>query len=271
MRLKMMLGLVGVAIGLGLNRGLGGGVLSAQGAGEGRRPSPAHPVLVELFTSEGCSSCPAADDVLREIDGRRTETGQVVVGISEHVTYWNRLGWADPFSSEVYTARQDGYRSRFHIDSAYTPQVVVNGDREVLGSDRKAVLRAVAETDHAPGMAVHIESAKISGDTLEVRYRVDGGAVAGAELFAVVADDRRSSRVERGENAGRTLTHVAVARSLTRLGEIREMGEGSTGLHLQRRDGESKDQAPGGRHLVLFAQSPGSGRVVAIDVAALPG
>ena len=265
MRSKMMSGLVGVAVGLGLNGGPGRGALRAQGAGEGRRASPAHAVLVELFTSEGCSSCPAADDLLREIDGRRTETGQMVVGISEHVTYWNRQGWADPFSSEVYTARQDGYRLRFHIDSAYTPQVVVNGDREVLGSDRKAVLRAVEEADHASGMAVHIESAKISGDTLEVRYRVEGG-----ELFAVVADDRRSSRVERGENAGRTLTHVAVARSLTRVGEIREMGEGSAGLHLQRRDGESKDQAPGGRHLVLFAQSKGSGRVLAIDIAGLP-
>ncbi len=123
----------------------------------------AHPVLVELFTSEGCSSCPPADALLRQLDAKGTESGQLVVGISEHVTYWNRLGWADPFSAETYTARQEAYRGRFGIDSAYTPQMVVNGSREVLGSDRAAVLRAVRETDRPRSVRVRIDEVKLRG------------------------------------------------------------------------------------------------------------
>jgi len=132
MRVAARAGYVGLAL------ALASGVLPAEGESVATvdAGAPMHAVLVELFTSEGCSSCPPADALLRAIDGKRTEAGQLVVGISEHVTYWNRLGWADPFSSDVYTARQDGYRSHFRLDSAYTPQVVVNGEREVLGSDR---------------------------------------------------------------------------------------------------------------------------------------
>lgn len=222
-----------------------------------------HAVLVELFTSEGCSSCPPADALLRAIDGKRTEAGQLVVGISEHVTYWNRLGWADPFSSDVYTARQDGYRSHFRLDSAYTPQVVVNGEREVLGSDRGAVLAAVKETDHASPIAVHIVSAKVSGDLLLVTYSTTGDAArGGAELFAVVTDDMRTSQVARGENSGRTLSHVSVARSMTRVGEVRSSAGATVRLPLGR-----QDKMAGGRHVILFAQAAGLGRVLAIDSA----
>ena len=220
-----------------------------------------HPVLVELFTSEGCSSCPPADALLRQLDAKQTETGQLVVGISEHVTYWNRLGWADPFSAEAYTKRQDGYRARFRLDSAYTPQMVVNGEREVLGSDRGAVLRAIRETDRPGEVTVRIGSAKLVGGALRVTYSTTGrGLESGDELFAVIAEDAVSSQVARGENGGRTLSHVSVARSMTRIGRLTKAAEATVDLPI----GEPR----GGRqHVILFAQGAGLGRVLAVDVA----
>ena len=79
-------------------------------------------VLVELFTSEGCSSCPPADALLQQVNGKYSDAGQLIVGVSEHVTYWNSLGWSDPFSSPIYTERQEAYGQRFHLDSVYTPK-----------------------------------------------------------------------------------------------------------------------------------------------------
>ena len=222
----------------------------------------AHPVLVELFTSEGCSSCPPADALLRQIDRMRTDSGQLVVGISEHVTYWNRLGWADPFSAETYTARQEAYRSKLGLDSAYTPQMVVNGSRDVLGSDRGAALRAVQETDHPGSVRLHIVEVKNNGDGVSVRYSVTGGEGQSVDVFAVVADDTATSQVKRGENSGRTLTHVSVARSLTRISSVR--GSANETVELPLDGGDS-----GKRHLVLFAQAAGLGPVLSVDVAAL--
>ncbi len=224
-----------------------------------------HPVLVELFTSEGCSSCPPADALLRQIDAKRTDSGQLVVGISEHVTYWNRLGWTDPFSAETYTARQEAYRARFGLDSAYTPQMVVNGSREVVGSDRGAVLRAVRETDRPGSVRVHLGEVKITGDNVSVTYSTNGDDGGRSfDVFAVIADDMVMSQVARGENSGRMLSHVSVARSLTRLGTIRGAVTKTVEMPLGPGPGGS-----GKRHLVLFAQGAGLGPVVSVDVAPL--
>jgi hypothetical protein len=89
-------------------------------------------VLVELFTSGGCSSCPPADALLQKVNGKYSDAGQLIVCVSEHVTYWNGLGWSDPFSSPAYTERQNAYGQRFHLDSVYTPQIVVNGRSRLL-------------------------------------------------------------------------------------------------------------------------------------------
>lgn len=238
----------------------GCGLAMAQGVGSGDS-GMVRPVLVELFTSEGCSSCPPADALLKQLDGKRTESGQLVVGLSEHVTYWNQLGWSDRFSADVYTARQEGYRSRFGLESAYTPQVVVNGEREVLGSDRGAVLGAVRVTDHPSGLQIRILSAKVAGDAVLVTYSVRGKSESRADLFAVIADDAATTRVGRGENSGRTLAHVSVARSLIDVGQVRAVEEGNVRVVL--------GAAAGARHVVLFAQVRGLGRVLAIDAAPL--
>jgi hypothetical protein len=233
--------------------------------GYGQTTERPHAVLVELFTSEGCSSCPPADALLRELNGTTTSSGKLVVGISEHVTYWNSLGWTDPFSASAYTDRQNSYGSRFHLDSVYTPQMVVNGEQQVLGSDRNAVLRAVRETDHPGPLSVRIVSAAGRDDSLVVTYSIHGNLPGhSADLFAVVADDVAQSSVLRGENSGRKLAHVSVARSITRIASVKDAAAGST-VRLPLDNGPHSSS----RHLVLFVQSASLGPVLSVDTVAL--
>ena len=223
-------------------------------------------VLVELFTSEGCSSCPPADALLRQVNGSQTSAGQLVVGISEHVTYWNSLGWSDPFSSPLYTERQNAYSERFHLEGVYTPQMVINGAEQIVGSDRVALVRAVqAEQAPHPRVSLRILSLNLAGNTLAVNFSVSGDVPAqGADLMAVLADDSDRSNVLRGENSGQNLEHVAVARSISRVAKLR-----SAGVQRVQVQVPATFQAAQKHHLILFAQTPGNGRVLGADTKPL--
>lgn len=222
----------------------------------------ATPVLVELFTSEGCSSCPPADALLAKLDGTLTPSGQRIIALSEHVTYWNNLGWNDPFSLQFFTDRQNQYAERFAETEVYTPEVVVNGAAEALGSDRGAVLKAVQQQALPLPLTFHVMSARPNGTNLSVMFTVSGNIpVGGAEVYAVLADDSDTSSVRRGENAGRTLSHVAVARSVG-LGVVLKPGEQT--LVSVPLANLLKTQTSGGRRLVLLAQLRGQGRVVGL-------
>ena len=223
-------------------------------------------VLVELFTSEGCSSCPPADALLRQVNGSQTSAGQLVVGISEHVTYWNSLGWSDPFSSPLYTERQNAYSERFHLEGVYTPQMVINGAEQIVGSDRAALLHAVQEeAEERPRISLRILSLGVAGTTLTVNFSTSGDLPAnGADLIAVLTDDSDRSNVLHGENSGRNLAHVAVARSMSRVARVKTSGERTVQIQIP-----ASFQAAQGHHLILFAQSPGSGRVLGTDTKPL--
>jgi hypothetical protein len=183
--------------------------------------SPRQPVVVELFTSEGCSSCPPADALLESLDRAQPVPGAETVVLSEHVDYWNNLGWSDPYSSILYSNRQMAYALRFGIESVYTPQMVVDGRLQFSGNDRKNIASGIAQAAQREKIPVRIVSiVHHSPDTLLVRIQIE--PAPDAELLLALADDFDTSHVSRGENTGRTLKHVSVVRELTRVASLRK-------------------------------------------------
>jgi hypothetical protein len=180
-------------------------------------PGAAHaqqqPVLIELFTSEGCSDCPPADDLLTRLDRQQFVPGAQAIVLSEHVTYWNHQGWSDPFSSELMDQRQQQYARRFALSSVYTPQVVVDGAEQFVGSDAGKLQSALEREATKQKLDMKIKSAQIGANgavTFSVRFPPN----TMGKLVAAVAQDATVSRVSGGENAGRILHHVAVVRAL---------------------------------------------------------
>ena len=180
-------------------------------------PTPRVAVLAELFTSEGCSSCPSADALLMKLDKLQPVPGAQIVVLSEHVDYWNSLGWTDPYSSQQFTQRQVMYARTLHGDEPYTPQLVIDGRVAFVGSNQNEILPALAKEAALPKTAVKIASAKRDGKDAVVNVSV-GASSSKAEVWVAIADDHDQSSVRKGENSGKTLDHVAVVRSLTKIG-----------------------------------------------------
>ena len=221
--------------------------------------APSSVAIIELFTSEGCSSCPPADSLLRQINLKQTDAGQLIVGISEHVTYWNDLGWKDPYSSPTFTERQGVYASRLSSEGSYTPQMVLNGRDQFVGSDGFALERGLRDDTRKEHVALRIVSSTNSSDGVDVRFSMAGKPSKPLDIIAVLADDTDRSNVLRGENSGRQLQHVSVARSLTRVATFRDDGEQS--VHVSLPVGFSGNGAAG-HHLILFAQEPHQGAIL---------
>jgi hypothetical protein len=188
------------------------------------------PVLVELFTSEGCSSCPPADALLERLDRSQPVNAAELIVLSEHVDYWNDIGWRDPFSSHEYSERQSAYAAQFGRGSIYTPQMVVDGHIEFVGSDERRATQAIENATKVRKIPVTISSSL--SDEKTITLHIEAGALPSsvtaesAGVFLAIADNADESQVSRGENAGRTLKHVAVLRSLTRIGAV----DGTTGF-----------------------------------------
>jgi hypothetical protein len=228
------------------------------------------PVLVELFTSEGCSSCPSADDLLMTLE----KTHQEVIVLSEHVDYWNRLGWADPFSSARFSERQRSYASRFGNASVYTPQMVIDGRREMVGSDRVRVLGAIADAASQPTATVTL----VPG----VQHRVEGSNAVPVEVaighlpmvrtgetvdvIMAVTEGPLHSQVSQGENRGRTLNHAAVARRFIELGRL-DAGQRTFSSRMEVSLEPSWN--PAKLKVVVFVQERGSGHVLGAASARL--
>lgn len=236
--------------------------MTGAGAAFAQNAPPPRTVLVELFTSEGCSSCPPADALLKRLNELHTAGGPAIVGISEHVTYWNQGGWADPFSAEVYTLRQSEYGRRFDLDSVYTPQMIVNGQQQAVGAKAQEILKDVNTDAVASPVQVEIEAAVVDGAKIQVTFTARGSVPERADVWAVVVDDVASSSVLKGENAGKTLQHVAVARAITKLG--RAVGNKTVTASIQN-PGSIKGQPATGRHVIVFVQGVGMGKVLAVE------
>jgi hypothetical protein len=177
-------------------------ILPAGGAEAGRAP-----VLVELFTSEGCSSCPPADRLLEKLD-------PTAVVLSEHVTYWDHDGWRDRFSLDEVTSRQQGYADLFHLESTYTPELVIDGAVEFNGGDAH---RAVAEIAKAAKRSRAVPRLAWADGGVQVQI---AGAYPRDRVVLALADESDSTTVSGGENSGHQLHHVAVCREIRQAGKV---------------------------------------------------
>src|ERR1700744_3771572 len=184
----------------------------------------ASPVLIELFTAEGCSSCPPADAFLRILDESQPVPGAQLIMLGEHVDYWDSQGWPDPFSSAPLTDRQRGYERVLGRAEPYTPQLIVDGTSEIRLSDRPKMAQLLKDAAASPKIPVTIDSLKIEPGApafLSGKITADGTAQGHTSAgFLGLALDHFESKVLRGENRGQTLTHVAVLLELIKLGAL---------------------------------------------------
>lgn len=220
------------------------------------------PVVIELFTSEGCSSCPPADEFLRKLDTLQPVAGVQVIVLSEHVNYWDHDGWKDPNSSAALTDRQTDYERALHLGTPYTPQFIVDGAKEFHLNDPHQLEAVFQEAAAAPKTPVRIGAVNIdSADPPVLRTRVEADAVGdkhNPEVFLAVALDRVDSDVLKGENSGRHWVHVAVVQQIAKIGKLRK-GEGfAEDVQLKLKPGTN----PTNIRVVAFVQAPGTGRLL---------
>jgi hypothetical protein len=204
------------------------------------------PVVVELFTSQGCSSCPPADALLTQLATRPD-----VLPLAFHVTYWNGLGWRDPYSLDAATARQRAYQRQLDADNIYTPQMIVDGQTDVVGSDRRAVERAIASARARMNVPLSL-SADAGGVHVDI-----GEGQGSAALLLIGYDGTHQTAVGRGENAGRKLTESNIVRSFSVLA-----GWNGSAQHVQA-------AVPQGEHVVAILQD-GNGHILATAQLARP-
>lgn len=207
------------------------------------------PVIVELFTSEGCSDCPPADKLLSDLARRQPYRAAQIIPMEEHVDYFNNP-WRDPFSSHIFTHRQDAYAFRFNRDSDYTPEMVVDGQTGFVGSDGDAAASAIRAAAHAPAVSVTATGA-LSGRTVTATVQV-GASAKGGSVTLAVTEDGLTVRVGGGENAGRRLVHDGVVRWIARIGSV-----GAAGGSVTAPVALGSDWAVGNLHLVAYIDSGG--------------
>jgi hypothetical protein len=213
------------------------------------------PVVVELFSSEGCSSCPPADAFLKDLDATQPISGVAVLGLEFHVDYWDDLGWKDPFANPEYSNRQRQYSVAFHDRSVFTPELVVEGHQVFSNGDSAELKTFVAGAAKRPRAAVTLTRGS-SGIDVNVRDVPKGTPGDSAELWLAVTESGLSTRVEAGENNGRTLAHAPVVRSFVKVGDV-------TGAVFAAHIAETAATlSAGGIRFVALVQERGSRRIL---------
>ena len=234
---------------------------------EAQQPKPAKEIamkaqkgfaVVELFTSQGCSSCPSADENLADLTERAAKSGDKIVTLSFHVDYWNYLGWKDPYSLADATKRQRLYAGVHGSKQVYTPQMVVNGKTELLGSNRegsRAAIKNALKTRNESEIAV---TSSLQDNDVVVDWNAYGFKPDDLLNIALVQDNA-VDRVESGENGGRTLKHTNVVRDFHIVNPVKEKGS----LKLRIPEGVSAEKL----HIVAYLQSPMDANIHAVDVS----
>lgn len=220
------------------------------------------PVLVELFTSEGCSSCPPADLFLSHLQKDQPVAGVEIITLSEHVDYWNQLGWTDPFSSHGFTERQARYAESLRGEGPYTPQMVVDGSKGFVGSDSHKVLLAIVEAAKAPKASIELHC---GGSPL--RLGIQATMVQeDSDVLLALTENGLASNVARGENRGRTMAHDGVTRRLTMIGFAKKQAPFEAKQKIAIESGWKRENLSA----VVFLQGRSSHRVLGASRIALP-
>lgn len=237
---------------------LGNGAGRPADVNAGSVPSP---VLVELFTAEGCSSCPPADAFLMQLDAVQPIPGANLIVLSEHMDYWNN-SWPDPFASAQLTARQGAYVRALKMRSPYTPQVIVDGAMEMRFSDREEIehiFRSAAASIKIPVSVASIRVESGAPANLSGRIEVDGNAEQRrADVYLAIALDRIETKVLRGENRGKNLAHVAVVEYLSKVGVLNPGQKFSQEFRVPL----ERELASNNARVIVFVQESGNGKIV---------
>jgi hypothetical protein len=206
--------------------------------------------VIELFTSEGCSTCPPADELVAKIQKENPDNPVFI--LAYHVDYWNRLGWKDVYSSAAFSQRQKDYAERLKLSSVYTPEVVVNGKEEFLGSDEKLMRKAISiELNKIPTAELSLEKASVVKNKAVINYSTKGNTDNTSLLLALVQKNA-TTKVLKGENAGHTLSHVQIVSKL-QSSSLKKKGEASFSLPA--------DFSAPGYEVIGFIQNNESGEI----------
>ena len=224
------------------------------------------PVLVELFTSEGCSSCPTADALLARLERAQPVPDADILALEEHVDYWDSLGWRDRFSSQQFSARQSAYIERLRLSSEYTPQMIVDGTDQFAGNDVVHALRAIAQAASTPKLTLSLIQLSVDGNRIAGQVRVPQPAasrrksapVLRADVYAALVQSVASTQVLAGENVGQTLHHVSVVREMQRIGSLAQAASTRLKFSLSA----PLDAASADLRVVVFVQRAGQGAVL---------
>jgi hypothetical protein len=217
------------------------------------------PVLVELFTSEGCSSCPPADALLAKLDQAQPIAGAEIIVLGEHVDYWDNLGWHDRFSSHQYTDRQSQYSARLNVDGVYTPQMIVDGTDQFVGNDAPHAVRAIQHAEQTPKLTLNVSKPVVDGHKVSASVSIPSSTVeTKGDIYAALVDPKDSTEVRGGENGGHHLQHAGVVRTLQRVGSMKDLAKGPISFSLNA----PADAKPAEMRVVVFAQQSGQGAVL---------
>jgi hypothetical protein len=217
------------------------------------------PVLMELFTSEGCSSCPPVDTWVEQLDRAQPVRGAELIVLSEHVDYWDQDGWLDPYSSAQLSDRQREYVRDLGLSDVYTPQIILDGKQELHPADLQWARRTLESAANAPMMAMHIGNAQFDKGGLTVRVTADGaGQKHGGDVFLAVALDKAVTDVLAGENNGKKLTNVAVVKQLVKIGKLQKGKPFDMTFFVKL----WPDADPANMRVIAFVQESGQGKIV---------
>jgi hypothetical protein len=222
-------------------------------------PSNRTPVLVELFTSEGCSSCPPADALLAKLDHDQPIQNAEIIVLGEHVDYWDNLGWHDRFSSHQYTERQSQY-TRLGLDGVYTPQMIVDGTDQFVGNDASHARRSITSAAQKSKLNLSLSRPVLDARKISASVSLPASPASSShgELYAALVDPTDITDVRNGENGGRRLQHVGVVRTLQRIGSLKDLGNGPLKFSLNA----PVDANLGNMRVVVFAQQNDQGNVL---------